>query len=104
VISKDEVLDYIESTSPKKIKQLAMTVTAMLNSQQLEVLNRRFRKKIDFSPNIPEKPEPEPEPVKKERVPTPSETMPKEIKQRPQPQPEPTQDDLDFDFDMNEDD
>lgn len=105
MITKEEVLDYINSTSPTKIKQIAVTLSAMLNEKQLAVLDTMFRKKIDFSnPITPEKKEQKkeepPAPIKENRRPTPSETMPKEVSQPP----EPTEEDMNFDFDMNEDD
>ena len=43
-------MDFIESSNQKKVKQLCMTITAMLNDKQLQVLDKSFKKKIDFEP------------------------------------------------------
>ena len=101
MISKEQLLDYIEGSTPKIAKQLALTMGAMLNEKQLEVLSRRFETKYEFNPKLPKKEEKKPSEEeldalakkhKKERVPTPSQTMPKEIA------PD-VEDELDFDLD-----
>lgn len=58
MMSKEDIFEYIEGASIKKIKQLAMTLTAMLNDTQLNIVDSRFTKKIDFDPILKQKPEP----------------------------------------------
>jgi len=60
VISKEELLTYIESTSPAKVRQLAMVMCNMMDAKQLEAMSSRFTKKIDFQLQEPKKGEEQP--------------------------------------------
>jgi hypothetical protein len=53
VIEKEDIMGYIEDAPAKKVKQLAMTLTAMMSPDQLKVLDSRFKKKVEFEPVKP---------------------------------------------------
>ena len=61
MINKNEIIDYIESAPIKKAKQLGIVMTAMLSEKQLETLDKRFTKKVEFSPKPARKLDPEEE-------------------------------------------
>lgn len=74
MISKEELLAYIESTSPAKTRQLAMVMCNMMSDEQLNALSSRFTKKIDFTLQEPKKAErkkAEPQPEEEEEEPQP---------------------------------
>jgi hypothetical protein len=50
LITKEELIEYIENAPSTKVKQLALTLSAMVSPQMLQVLDRRFTKRIDFEP------------------------------------------------------
>lgn len=55
VISNEDLIEYIEDAPVKKVKQLAMVMGKILDSNQLKALDNRFKKKIDFEPLPPKK-------------------------------------------------
>lgn len=50
VISNEDLIEYIEDAPVKKVKQLAMVMGKILDPNQLNALDKRFKKKIDFEP------------------------------------------------------
>jgi len=50
LITKEELIEYIENAPSPKVKQVALTLCAMVSPQMLQVLDRRFTKRIDFEP------------------------------------------------------
>lgn len=116
MMEKEDIFEYIEGAPIKKVKQLAMTLTAMLNEKQLEVLNARFTKKVDFDPTRKRKEQPKPKkelPVEEEPKPNDSPDVAKQPEIPSVPDELPVQDkteseeekdalaDLDFNFDTD---